>query len=119
MTQEDTRVYLDYTIGCQGGRLLIPVHSTEKPLQPTDRASRDLESHGLNGLPFPLIQLAYHIVKEMGTQLTAAQSSRERPTGTPTAPPGTLPHRWGRGQTWEWQIFRWPSGTLVTCADSW
>ena len=22
MTQEDTRVYLDYTIGCQGGRCL-------------------------------------------------------------------------------------------------
>jgi hypothetical protein len=48
--------------------------SYDKPLQPTDRAARDLESHWLNELPSQLTQLAYHIVKEMGTRLTAGKA---------------------------------------------
>src|SRR5207249_5536976 len=54
--------------------LLIPAHITDKPLQPTDSAPFDVEGHRLNRLAFELAQLAHHIVKEMGTRLTACKT---------------------------------------------
>src|SRR4029434_2498701 len=53
---------------------LIPVHITDKPLQPPDGAPFDVEGHGLDRLAFELTALAHHIVEEMGTGLTACKA---------------------------------------------
>jgi hypothetical protein len=53
---------------------LIPVHLTDKPLQPTDGPPFDVEGHGLNRLAFEPTQLAHHIVEEMGARLTACKT---------------------------------------------
>jgi hypothetical protein len=54
--------------------LLIPDDITQKALQPLDIAPRELESDGLNRLPFQQAYLAYHIVKEMGIRLTPGKT---------------------------------------------
>src|SRR5262249_43081122 len=54
--------------------LLIPAPITDKPLQPPNGASLDLECHGLDRLAFQLTELANHIVKEMDTRLTAGKT---------------------------------------------
>src|SRR5215510_11656753 len=54
--------------------LLIPAPITDKPLQPPNGASLDLEGHGLDRLACQLTELADHIVKEMDTRLTAGKT---------------------------------------------
>jgi hypothetical protein len=54
--------------------LLIPDYLTQKALQTTDVTPWNLEGDGLNRLPFQRTQLAYHIVKEMGTGLTPGKT---------------------------------------------
>ena len=54
--------------------LFIPDHLTQKALQTADIPPWNLEGDGLNRLPFQWPQLAYHIVKEMGTRLTPGKT---------------------------------------------
>src|SRR5262249_25276768 len=54
--------------------LLIPVHITDKPLQPTDAARFDRRGNGLVRLALELAELAHNRVKERGARLTAGKT---------------------------------------------
>ena len=61
----------DALLGVPPHLCLIPQHSTDEPLHPTEGASRNLEGHRLNRFAFARAALAHHVIKEMGTRLAA------------------------------------------------